>query len=143
MTNNELKDEIENWIIGNWRLRESKLKYRFSKSQLEDHKGTSDKYSEESVADSYERAKEFMKLLALDENDPVYEGFDGMYVVCVTHAFYLKRIGMLSQSLNFMKAEIKNCSFTSLRLASKDGDDKDDEKNKEMEIVGQMGMQNF
>jgi hypothetical protein len=94
---------------------------KFVDSQLQEGEPDLNGYSEESIADSYERAKEFMKSLADGERfgGDVYEGYTGDCVICVTHAFFLKRVEILSGSLLFGQQQIQYCSITSVRFKKK------------------------
>jgi hypothetical protein len=94
---------------------------KFVDSQLQEGEPDLNGYSEESIADSYERAKEFMKSLADGERfgGDVYEGYSGDCVICVTHAFFLKRVEILSGSLLFGQQQIQYCSITSVRFKKK------------------------
>lgn len=93
----------------------------FADSQFQEGEPDLNGYGEESIADSYERAKEFMKSLADGERfgGDVYEGYTGDCVICVTHAFFLKRVEILSGSLLFGQQQIQYCSITSVRFKRK------------------------
>jgi hypothetical protein len=94
---------------------------KFVDSQFQEGEPDLNGYGEESIADSYERAKEFMKSLADGERfgGNVYEGYTGDCVICVTHAFFLKRVEILSGSLLFGQQQIQYCSITSVRFKKK------------------------
>jgi hypothetical protein len=94
---------------------------KFVDSQFQEGEPDLNGYGEESIADSYERAKEFMKSLADGERfgGDVYEGYIGDCVICVTHAFFLKRVEILSGSLLFGQQQIQYCSITSVRFKKK------------------------
>jgi hypothetical protein len=94
---------------------------KFVDSQFQEGEPDLNGYGEESIADSYERAKEFIKSLADGERfgGDVYEGYTGDCVICVTHAFFLKRVEILSGSLLFGQQQIQYCSITSVRFEKK------------------------
>lgn len=94
---------------------------KFVDSQFQEGEPDLNGYGEESIADSYERAKAFIQSLADGERfgGNVYEGYTGDCVICVTHAFFLKRVEILSGSLLFGQQPIQYCSITSVRIKKK------------------------
>lgn len=132
MSYNDLSKEAHNWILQNYRMAKSGVSFEHS---LEQETGIDpNSVNEESISDSYERAKQFMdvqanmssnddKDLLTNNNLKLLAGYKGKYVICLTHAFFQKRIEILSGQMMMGHQRIHYCAITELTCEKRDPED--------------------
>ena len=95
----DAKVQGDKWIRDNYRMANAKV--HFEDSKVQESEPFLNGLNEESISDSYERAKDFMNILAnvsesvdlnttneKNSNLDLLAGYKGNYVICVTHAFF-------------------------------------------------------
>lgn len=134
MTYEDLKSDVSDWVINSWRFRKSSVK-SFRHSKLQEQEPMLNGAQFEDMPASFDRVKNFIGLISTPgyiNKNKMFHGFKGTTVICVTHAFFLKRIGLLNNSPDALNKEIRYCAINSMRVFEMDFERKSDKNREEM-----------